>query len=98
MELSLPPHERTRRRTARVGLGLVIAGTVMMAPFGEHGGLRSVRSITFSFDRFDRFGRFGFFPFVFRFFVKISNFNWPGLGPGRLGRTGRLGRAPALAN
>ena len=63
-----------------------------------HGGLRSVRSITFSFDRFDRFGRFGFFPFVFRFFVKISNFNWPGLGPGRLGRTGRLGRAPALAN
>ena len=74
-----------------------VFGSTMAGPH-RHGGLRSVRSITFSFDRFDRFGRFGFFPFVFRFFVKISNFNWPGLGPGRLGRTGRLGRAPALAN
>ena len=63
----------------------------------KHGGLRSVRSITFSFDRFDRFGRFSFFPFVFRFFVKISNFNWPGLGPAserRSAPTGRNGGRP----
>ena len=35
------------------------------------------------------------FPFGFRFFAKISNFNWPGLGPGRLGgRDGSAGPSP----
>ena len=33
--------------------------------------------------------------FSFRFSIKISNFNWPGLGPGRLGgRDGSAGPSP----
>ena len=52
---------------------------------------KTIYSKTFVFSN-----SFSFFcSFSFRISIKISNFNWPGLGPGRLGgRDGLVGPSP----